>query len=279
MNHRACTTLLCLLVGVLGTRLSTPAAAEEPRAAPQGRPPTSQGHPPPTSQGFPPTGPAARATTRPNTPPGPPAGRPSYDGRGQVLDSRYNHGRYYPPPGTVARSLPPDHRPYYHGGHPYYFQGGVWYAPRGGSFVVVAPPAGIVVSVLPPYYSTVWFGGLPYYYADNAYYSWQPDQNGYAVVDPPDDADPYSAAAPPASDATPPDPIAPPDLIIYPKNGQSKDQQAADEYECHNWARSQSGFDPAETNGGLAPGDADRGHSNYDRAMSACLQGRNYQVN
>ena len=35
----------------------------------------------------------------------------------------------------------------------------------------------------------VWFGGVPYYYADNVYYSWQPEQNGYAVVDPPENAD------------------------------------------------------------------------------------------
>lgn len=269
MNHRAHAALVGLLLLGVGAGLGTPAAAEEPRAAPQGRPPTGQGHPP--------TSLSPRATARPNTPPGPPAGRPSYDGRGQVLDSRYNHGRYYPPPGTAARSLPPDYRPYYRGGHPYYFQGGVWYAPRAGGFVVVTPPPGIVVSVLPPYYSMVWIGGIPYYYADNVYYSWQPDQNGYVVVGAPDDAD--SSAAPPASDAAPPDPMAQSDLIIYPKNGQSKDQQAADEYECHSWARSQSGFDPTEPNGGLTPDDADRGHSNYDRAMAACLQGREYQVN
>ena len=62
-----------------------------------------------------------------------------------------------------------------------------------------APPPGLVISVLPPYYSTVWFGGVPYYYADNVYYTWQPDQNGYAVVDPPENAD---APSPPPDDAT-----------------------------------------------------------------------------
>jgi hypothetical protein len=196
-----------------------------------------------------------------------------------VLDARYNHGRYYPPLGTVARSLPQDYRPYYRGGHPYYFHGGVWYAPRAGGFVVVTPPTGIVVSVLPPYYATVWFGGAPYYYADNVYYSWQPDQNGYAVVDPPSAGDPSVEA--PAVDTAPPDgdPTAQPDMIIYPKKGQSKDQQAADEYECHDWAKSRTGFDPTDPNGGSASADADRARSNYDRAMLACLQGRDYQVN
>jgi hypothetical protein len=220
---------------------------------------------------------------RPAVRPGAPARAP-IDGPGQVLDARYNHGRYYAPVGTVARALPPDYRPYYHRGAPYYFSGGVWYAPRGPGFVVVAPPVGLVISVLPPYYSTVWVGGVPYYYADNVYYTAQPDQNGYAVVSPPGDAgaappdggDAGQYAAPP--DTAPPD-TAPMDMIIYPKNGQSKDQQAADQYECNNWARSQTGFDPTQPGGGVAAGDADRAHSNYDRAMSACLQGRGYQVN
>jgi len=150
----------------------------------------------------------------------------------------------------------------------------VWYAPRGDGFVVVAAPVGVVISVLPPYYSTVWVGGVPFYYADNVYYSWQPDQNGYAVVDPPDNAD--QSSPPPGGD---PGAGAQSDLIIYPKNGQTKDQQAADEYECHNWARSQTGFDPTQPGGGVAAGDADRSRNNYDRAMSACLQGRGYQVN
>src|SRR6202790_4243795 len=63
-------------------------------------------------------------------------GRPAFDGRGQVLDRRYNHGRYYPPRGAVLRSLPDGYRPYYRGGSRYYFSGGIWYAPRGPEFVV-----------------------------------------------------------------------------------------------------------------------------------------------
>ena len=202
---------------------------------------------------------------------GPGPGRPTVDGRGQVLDSRYNHGRYYPPIGTVRPSLPATYRPYYRGGERFYFDGGVWYAPRGPGFVIVRPPSGLVISVLPPYYSTVWFGGVPYYYADNVYYVAQPDQGGYAVVDPPENADQPSAPpdAPPPSQA---------DLIIYPKNGQSKDQQAADQYECYNWAKGQTGFDPTQPAGGTS-GNPDQARNNYDRAMSACMQGRGYQVN
>jgi hypothetical protein len=200
-----------------------------------------------------------------------PAARPTFDGRGQVLDSRYNHGRYYPPIGTIRPNLPLTYRPYYRGGERFYFDGGVWYAPRGPGFVIVRPPIGLVIGVLPPYYSTVWFGGVPYYYADNVYYVQQPDQNGYAVVDPPDNADEPSS---------PPDNAQMPqaDLIIYPKNGQSKDQQSADQYECHNWAKGQTGFDPTQPGGGTS-GNPDVNRSNYNRAMSACLQGRGYQVN
>lgn len=203
------------------------------------------------------------------------------DGRGQVLDARYNHGRYYAPVGSFARTLPGEYRPYYFRGAPYYFSGGVWFAPRGPGFVVVTPPLGLVVATLPPYYSTVWIGGVPYYYADNVYYTAQPDQSGYVVAPPPADG---GAPPPDSGDAgqygqTTAPPSAPMDFIIYPKNGQSKDQQAADEYECHNWARGQTGFDPTQPDGGVSGGDADRAHSNYDRAMSACLQGRGYQVN
>jgi len=216
--------------------------------------------------------PAARPAPPPARPAAPPPhatpGHGAYETHGQVLDSRYNHGRFYPPPGTVRPSLPENYRPYYRGGSRYYFSAGTWYAPQGPGFVVVSPPPGLVITVLPPYYSTVWFGGNPYYYADNVYYSWQPDQNGYAVVDPPENADTPS----------PPPDSAQGDLIIYPKNGQTKEQQAADQFECNNWAKGQTGFDPTEPGGGVS-GNADVSRGNYDRAMSACLQARDYQVN
>lgn len=198
--------------------------------------------------------------------------RPAFDGRGQLLDSRYNHGRYYPPVGTVRPALPENYRPYFRGRERYYFNGGVWYAPRGPGFVVVRPPSGLVISVLPPFYSTVWFSGIPYYYADNVYYTWQPEQNGYAVVDAPPDADNLAAAESAPADAPQTD------LIIYPKDGQSREQQAADRFECHTWAKGQTGFDPSQAAEGPSA-DAGMDRSNYNRAMSACLQARGYQVN
>jgi len=35
------------------------------------------------------------------------------------------------------------------------------------------------------------------------------------------------------------------DMFIYPGKGQSAEQQDKDEYECYGWARSSSGYDPA----------------------------------
>lgn len=37
------------------------------------------------------------------------------------------------------------------------------------------------------------------------------------------------------------------DPIIYPAEGQSRDQQERDEFECFRWARDQTGFDPMAT--------------------------------
>src|SRR5258708_29986375 len=85
-----------------------------------------------------------RQETRAPGRPGPrPAGPPAFDGRGQVLDSRYNHGRHYPPPGTVLRPLPDGYPPYYRGGRRYYFSGGNLDAPPAPRIVVLTPPPGL----------------------------------------------------------------------------------------------------------------------------------------
>jgi hypothetical protein len=196
----------------------------------------------------------------------------------QFLDSRYNHGHYYPPHGFVFAALPPGPRVVVHAGVQFYFAGGVWYRAHGpGGFVVVAPPFGIVVPVLPPFYTTLYVGSVPYYYANDVYYVQGPQ--GYAVVAPPpanvivQQPPPSPAAAPPA----PPSNVAqaPDQLFIYPRQGQSEQQQAADRYECHRWAVSQTGYDPT-----LSPGGAPvaQKQMEYQRAMSACLDGRGYTV-
>ena len=36
------------------------------------------------------------------------------------------------------------------------------------------------------------------------------------------------------------------DPIVYPAKGQSNEQMEKDKYECYNWAKQQSGFDPMQ---------------------------------
>lgn len=191
-----------------------------------------------------------------------------HNGRGEVLDDRYHHGHYYVPRGTVVHELPPGYRPYWFHGNRFYFAGGAWYAPGPHGFVVARPPRGVVVSVLPPFYTTVWIAGVPYYYANDVYYRWFPEQNGYEVVDPPPGAE-QPGTAPSAAQN---------DLILYPKNGQTADQQSADRYECHSWSKSQSGFDPTQPNGGVPAQQTGAKRAEYERAMTACLEGRGYSV-
>jgi hypothetical protein len=181
-------------------------------------------------------------------------------------DGRYSHNQYYAPHGAYYGAVPG--RPIYvggYGGH-YYYSGGVWYAPRGSGFVVVAAPVGLFVPVLPPFYTTLWIGGFPYYYANDTYYAWSAGQQGYEVVAPP--ADQGASTPPPPSD----------DLFIYPQNGQSEEQQSNDKYECHKWAASQTGFDPTQSAGGAPPDEAAARRADYQRAMRACLEGRGYSV-
>jgi opacity protein-like surface antigen len=71
---------------------------------------------------------------------------------------------------------------------------------------------------------------------------------------------------------------APGGFSIYPKNGQSQEQQSADRYECHSWAKAQTGYDPTLTQGGVAASESSSKLQSYRRAMSACLDAKGYSV-
>jgi len=195
------------------------------------------------------------------------------------LDARHNHNRYYPRTGVAVRVLPRAAYVTRYHGSPYYFHGGIWYRHAGPRYIVVRPPLGAFITVLPPFYSTVWFGGIPYYYADNVYYRWDADQRGY-IVAPPPDGSPYSesgdndAATSDATSAA----AASDDLYIYPKKGQSEEQQSTDRYECHRWAADQTGFDPTKSQGGVDGNEIDSKRADYQRAQTACLEARDYSV-
>jgi hypothetical protein len=113
------------------------------------------------------------------------------------------------------------------------------------------------------------WAGVPYYYADDAYYAWRPAMHEYEVVAPPAGIeDNGTATTTPSAN----------ELFIYPKNGQSAEQQARDRYECYRSAVLATGFDPTVTGGGVPPDTTASKRSDYLRAEGACLDARGYSV-
>ena len=106
----------------------------------------------------------------------------------------------------------------------------------------------------------IWIGSMLYFIAAGTYYLWNVERNVY---------EPVSHPPLPVSEASRYD------VIAYPAKDQSAEQQSRDRYECHTWAVSQSGFDPASARTAPAASVADT----YKRALGACLTGRGYSVN
>jgi len=186
---------------------------------------------------------------------------------GRVFDNRYHHDHYYWPRGHEIDFIPRSAVTVRFGGGPFYFHEGIWYRPHGPRYVVIAPPFGVVVPFLPPFYSTLWVRGTPYYYANDVYYVWRPEDRGYVVTNPPNDKEVSTQSAPPSDQ-----------LFIYPKNGQSEQQQSTDRYECHSWATKETSYDPTLPSGGVPVKEASDKRAEYFRAMTACLEGRSYSV-
>lgn len=187
--------------------------------------------------------------------------------RGYVLDNRYHHNHYYPPHGYVVRTLPAGYRVVHYHRDRYYFRHGIWYSARGAGFVVVTPPVGIVVPILPLYYTRIWVRGVPYFYAGGVYYVWRPAVQGYVVVEAPGDSDVDSS-----------DSAASGEFYVYPKKGQSEEQQTQDRYECHRWSVKQTGFDPSQPPADTSESQLAQKRDDYRRAISACLEARDYSV-
>lgn len=187
------------------------------------------------------------------------------DARSRIFDSRHGHDRYYPPRGRAVPELPRDARPERWRGSTYYFHAGTWYRPSRSRFVIVRPPIGLTIAALPPFYTTIWVGSIPYYYANDIYYIWRPALRRYVVVDPPRDA-PVSTGSTASQ------------LYVYPRSGQSAEQQAADRYECHRWAVEETGFDTTQPAGRTAAERPAEPRAAYARAITACLEARGYSV-
>jgi hypothetical protein len=182
------------------------------------------------------------------------------------VDSRYQHNRSYPVRGQSFRTLPGDHRAVMHGHSRYYSSHGSWYRPYHGRYVVVAPPIGLFVQFLPLAYATIWMHGIPYYYANETYYTQTP--GGYVVVEPPEGD---ISQTPPATDES-----MESKMFVYPRKGQSEEQQAKDRYECHKWAVDQTNYDPTMIPSGIPADQIMQKRSDYQRAMASCLDGRGY---
>src|SRR5690606_17321564 len=136
------------------------------------------------------------------------------DRGGRDWDRNRHNGRHDRPRRTVhvIHHLPSGYRDYAWNGTHYYYHGGHWYRPYGGSYVSVSVPYGFFVATLPGSYTSVWVGGTRYYYSDDYYYTWEPERRGYVVVRSPygDDEDEYESALD--------------DLYVYPAQGQSEQQ-------------------------------------------------------
>ena len=184
------------------------------------------------------------------------------------FDGRFSHNQYYFNHGFATHSLPPGRELMGHDGGRYWYGGGNWYRYHGGSWIVGTAPLGLFVPELPPSYSTVWWDGAPYYYANETYYSWDDSQQGYQVVAPPSGIDTQGTIDPPGSNQ----------IFVYPRSGQTDEQQRNDRYQCHRWAVQQTGFDPTVAGGGVPSGQASDLRDRYFRAEVACLQGRGYAV-
>ena len=202
-----------------------------------------------------PAAPAARAD-------GERGGRGGRGGPGQWNDRAHGHNRAYPYPGAGVRVLPAPVRPMFWGGVGYHFHQGIWYAPGVHGYLVVRPPVGIVIGELPPFFTALTIAGVAYLYANGVYYR-SHQGGGYEVAPPP-----------PGIETV--EPLARP--YIYPGQGQSPVQQASDEYECHRWAVTQTGFDPSGAAVGQAAAASPGQPRDYERARAACLEGRGYTL-
>ncbi|HEY6642675.1 DUF6515 family protein [Povalibacter sp.] len=184
------------------------------------------------------------------------------------MDGRFSHNRHYYNHGQTVHDIPRGGIDIHHGGQHYWYDRGHWYRRHNGISVVIGAPLGAFVPLLPYYYSTIWWGGVPYYYANDTYYTWNGGQNEYEVVNPPAGIDSGGTTQAPYGD----------EVFIYPKNGQSADQQARDRYECYRSAADQTGYDPTAASGGVPSGQAVSKRSDYLRAQAACLDARGYSV-
>ena len=161
------------------------------------------------------------------------------------------------PQNAPVKVLPRAHHQLTLGGKSYFYASGRFYRHANGVYSVVAAPIGAIVPILPGGYLGFGVGSNRYFYFQGIYY--RRVDSGYEVIEEPVEAVDVLAAG---SDK----------LIAYPAAGQSSEQSDRDRYECHVWASTETDYDPT---------DSDADHilaADYKRAITACLEARNYVV-
>lgn len=87
--------------------------------------------------------------------------------------------------GTSVTVLPQVHISLSFGANRYFYNNGVYYAPRNNAYVVVRPVRGIRITVLPVGYRTIVVGTRNYYYYYGTYYVKAAQTKDYVVVNAP----------------------------------------------------------------------------------------------
>lgn len=175
----------------------------------------------------------------------------------------YGHRHSY---GHRIQTLPYGFISFSIGGLIYYYASGNYYRGYGGYYEVVTPPMGALITVPPPGYKVIYIDSNQYYFASGVYYIWDDIRRGYRVVPPPEVIHESREEFPKTLESSL-------DIFAYPNTGQSKNEQANDRYDCHLWAVGETDFDPSleQSSSGLEL-------SEYKRAITACLEARDYTV-
>ena len=146
----------------------------------------------------------------------------------------------------------------------YYHKDGSFFRRRSGVYYPVYAPVGALVAKLPPNSVKLSHQNSNYHYANNALYQLDAQSNQYNVV-----TFPENLVLPGNTEQSAFSTI----LFSYPKKGQSDEQMEQDRSECKQWALKQNNTDSEELE------DASfELQGNYLRALSACLEGRHYNV-
>jgi hypothetical protein len=98
-------------------------------------------------------------------------------------NDRYYHYHDHPGFGMRIDFVSNDYVPVMAGGMRYYYYDGLYYAPAGNEYVLVAPPEGAYVPAIPPDYRRIMINGEVYYTDSGVYYI--RTRHGYEVVPPP----------------------------------------------------------------------------------------------